>query len=122
MPREVLVEVPLAELRRRRRVARRAGGREVLLLETRQGVRVYSGVCPHLAGPLLEARVEDDRVVCPWHRYAFDAGDGRCLSVPGAPWRGLGDERRARAPLELRLTTLPFEVRDGRVRVFAGAR
>ncbi len=95
------------------------------MLATREGVRVYSGVCPHLAGPLLRARVEAEaagvlRIVCPWHRYAFDAADGRCLTRPGGPWRGLAAARPAAA--DLRLTPLPFEVEDECVRVLAGRR
>ena len=33
-------------------------------------------VCPHWGGPLGEGRIEDDRVVCPWHGYRYDLATG----------------------------------------------
>jgi Rieske Fe-S protein len=37
----------------------------------------FGTTCPHLGGPLEEARVEDGSVVCPWHGYRFDLRTGR---------------------------------------------
>ncbi len=36
-------------------------------------------VCPHRAGPLSEGWLEDGKVVCPWHAWAFDLKSGECL-------------------------------------------
>ena len=47
------------------------------IVETEDGLRVHATRCPHRLGPLDEARVEDGRVVCPWHGYAFDVETGR---------------------------------------------
>ncbi len=30
-----------------------------------------NNLCPHAAGPLVEAWVENGRVVCPWHGWSF---------------------------------------------------
>jgi nitrite reductase/ring-hydroxylating ferredoxin subunit len=34
-------------------------------------------VCPHLGGPLDDARIEGGAVICPWHGYRFDCETGR---------------------------------------------
>jgi nitrite reductase (NADH) small subunit len=37
---------------------------------------VLDGTCPHEGGPLGEGSIEDGKVVCPWHAYAFDPCTG----------------------------------------------
>ncbi len=40
---------------------------------------VYAAIdnlCPHRQGPLDEGWLEDGRVVCPWHAWAFDPQTG----------------------------------------------
>lgn len=112
----MVCEVALGELEDAGWVTREAGSLEILLVHTSDGPRAYSGICPHLGGPLLRATVAADRIRCPWHRYEFDARNGRCQTIPGRPWRELpgcvGDE-----PSNLRLVPLPFELRDGYIRV-----
>jgi len=39
-------------------------------------IHVLNGECPHEGGPLGEGRIEDGRVVCPWHEYSFDLQTG----------------------------------------------
>ncbi len=84
---------------------------EILAVETPAGIRVYSGVCPHLGGPLLEGAVREGRVRCPWHAYEFDLATGACLTPPGRPWWGLCGVPE---PFRGQLVPLPFE-RDGDV-------
>jgi nitrite reductase/ring-hydroxylating ferredoxin subunit len=45
-------------------------------------IAVLDGVCPHEGGPLGEGIVEDGRVVCPWHGYAFEVHTGASLQDP----------------------------------------
>ncbi|HUA97953.1 MAG TPA: Rieske 2Fe-2S domain-containing protein [Terracidiphilus sp.] len=45
-------------------------------------IAVLDGVCPHEEGPLGEGIVEDGRVVCPWHGYAFDPRTGASAQDP----------------------------------------
>jgi nitrite reductase (NADH) small subunit len=33
-------------------------------------------VCPHRGGPLAEGILEDGKVLCPWHAWAFDLQTG----------------------------------------------
>src|SRR5471030_347504 len=45
-------------------------------------ISVLDGVCPHEGGPLGEGIIEDGKVVCPWHAYAFDLRTGETLQDP----------------------------------------
>jgi nitrite reductase/ring-hydroxylating ferredoxin subunit len=97
----------------------RVDGREILIVDTEQGLRVYDGVCPHLGGPLVEGRLSAKAVVCPWHAYSFDAITGRCLTVPGGAWRLGGLEKGTGRPMSIRLKALRHEVDGGTLRVYA---
>jgi len=39
-------------------------------------IRALYGVCPHRGGPLGQGMVEGDKVVCPWHAWAWDVKTG----------------------------------------------
>jgi nitrite reductase (NADH) small subunit len=51
-------------------------GRTLCVARVNEVIAVLDGVCPHEGGPLGEGIVEDGRVVCPWHAYAFDPRTG----------------------------------------------
>ena len=97
-------------------MSREVEGREILIVATAEGVRVFSGVCPHLGGPLTRECVRGDLIRCPWHKYEFGVSDGRCRTVPGHPWRNLPG-RRQTEPARLRLRALDHEILGDRVRV-----
>ena len=43
---------------------------------------VYSAmdnVCPHRGGPLGEGMIENGKVVCPWHGWAWDPKTGQAV-------------------------------------------
>ncbi|MDL5158506.1 Rieske (2Fe-2S) protein [Actinomycetospora termitidis] len=44
-------------------------------------VRVSDAGCPHRGGPLVEGRVRDGEVRCPWHWYRFDLDTGECRTT-----------------------------------------
>src|SRR5271170_6617453 len=44
-------------------------------------ISVLDNVCPHHGGPLGEGTIEDGKVVCPWHVYAFDLTTGHCADA-----------------------------------------
>jgi nitrite reductase/ring-hydroxylating ferredoxin subunit len=50
---------------------------EYRVVETADGFFAHSTRCPHRGGPLHEAAIENDHVVCPWHGYRFSLADGR---------------------------------------------
>jgi len=51
-------------------------GRPLCVARIGGAVAVLDGTCPHEGGPLGGGIVEDGRVVCPWHGYAFDVHTG----------------------------------------------
>ena len=56
-----------------------------------------SPLCPHEDGPLTEGWLEGDAVVCPWHGFDFDLGNGRCrvdegLTISVYAVRVVGDD------------------------------
>ena len=55
-----------------------------LLCFGRRGDRWFAldDTCPHAGGSLTEGLLDDDRVICPLHAYAFDTRSGRCLDDP----------------------------------------
>lgn len=57
-------------------------GRALCVAHIGGAVAVLDGTCPHEGGPLGEGIVEDGRVVCPWHAYAFDLHTGASEQDP----------------------------------------
>jgi nitrite reductase (NADH) small subunit len=53
-----------------------ASGRPLCVANVDGTISVLDGVCPHEEGPLGEGIIEDGRVVCPWHAFAFDVRTG----------------------------------------------
>jgi nitrite reductase (NADH) small subunit len=45
-------------------------------------VSAMENVCPHRGGPLGQGVIENGKVVCPWHAWAFDAKTGCALHNP----------------------------------------
>ena len=51
-------------------------GRALCVANVDGAVCVLDGTCPHEGGPLGEGSIEDGKLVCPWHAYAFDVRTG----------------------------------------------
>jgi nitrite reductase (NADH) small subunit len=60
-----------------------AQGRILCVAHINGAISVLDGACPHEGGPLGEGIVEDGRIVCPWHAYAFDPRTGVTENDPG---------------------------------------
>ena len=75
-----------SELPKEGEVCEMAGGH---LCVARVGgvIAVLDNVCPHDEGPLGQGMVEDGRVVCPYHGWAFDVKSGAALHDPSAKVR-----------------------------------
>ena len=54
-----------------------AFGTRVRVVEHEGAWETQGLVCPHWLGPLEDAALEEDVVVCPWHGYRFDRATGR---------------------------------------------
>jgi nitrite reductase/ring-hydroxylating ferredoxin subunit len=114
-------EISHERLSREGVVRERVAGVEILAVATAEGIRVYSGVCPHLGGPLLKAALREGVLTCPWHGYRFDVATARCLTAPGGPWRSLVSGcRESDEPVAISLIALRFESTETGIRVHLG--
>lgn len=60
-------------------------GRQLIVYRTSDGVaRVSDAFCPHLGAHLAShnGSMRGDRIVCPFHRWQWDAISGACASIP----------------------------------------
>jgi nitrite reductase/ring-hydroxylating ferredoxin subunit len=73
------------ELRSRLPLVIELSGHSFRIVETEGAFIAHSTECPHLFGPLGDCAIEDGKIVCPWHGYAFDLRSGR--STEGRPLR-----------------------------------
>lgn len=55
------------------------GNIEVLTVQTSEGERRWSGMCPHQGGPLGIGKRDGDFLTCPWHGCQFDLRTGACV-------------------------------------------
>lgn len=85
------------------------GNREILALQTQDGVRVYSGMCPHQGGPLAEGQLTSTTLTCPWHGCKFDLKNGNCV-----------DYGACINISNMRLASIPFEIKEGTIYVQLG--
>jgi len=46
-------------------------------------LRALDAVCPHKGGPLADALIDDDVVVCPLHNFTYDLNTGAELAFGG---------------------------------------
>ena len=60
----------------------RAKGKEVALFNIEGTFYAISNSCPHSTGPLVEGKVHQTIVTCPWHGAKFDVTTGQCLGGP----------------------------------------
>lgn len=75
-------------------------GRRLLLGRLADGGPVaFDAACPHQGQPLDRGEVVGGTIVCPHHRYGYDARTGANVTPP--------------PPDDLRLSVYPVEERDG---------
>ena len=80
----VLPSVDLAERTAR---AVRLAGKNIILLRLDGRVHALENRCSHMGAPFEEGPLENDELVCPWHRARFCAASGSHRGGPG--WRSL---------------------------------
>ena len=59
-----------------------SNGRAFCVANVNGSISVLDGTCPHEGGPLGEGSIEEGRVVCPWHAFAFDVHTGVASDDP----------------------------------------
>jgi nitrite reductase (NADH) small subunit len=53
-----------------------AGARMLCVANFDGVIRALDNECPHRGGPLAEGIIEEGKLVCPWHAWAFDPATG----------------------------------------------
>ena len=59
-------------------------GRLICIANAGGSISAMDNVCPHRGGPLGQGIVEDGKLICPWHAWAFDAKTGIAVHNPDA--------------------------------------
>jgi nitrite reductase/ring-hydroxylating ferredoxin subunit len=59
-----------------------AEGISVALFNLHGRIYALENTCPHAGGPLGEGSLEDDVVVCPWHRWRYSIRSGQKVGNP----------------------------------------
>jgi nitrite reductase/ring-hydroxylating ferredoxin subunit len=52
---------------------------EILVIETKNGTRTVSTICPHFGGPLVNDE-GTEYLRCLWHDWRFDIETGACIN------------------------------------------
>ncbi len=85
----------------------RAGGKQILLIRTRDQVHACNNRCPHEGYPLMEGSVASDDggcvLTCNWHNWKFDLLSGETL---------VGGDRLRRYPVDVRDGVIWLDVAD----------
>jgi NADPH-dependent 2,4-dienoyl-CoA reductase/sulfur reductase-like enzyme/nitrite reductase/ring-hydroxylating ferredoxin subunit len=71
------------------------GDCKIVLLRAAGQLRAFQGECPHAGAPLAEGALCHGRLICPWHKAAYRAEDGRLCEPPSL-------DSLKRYPLEMR--------------------
>jgi nitrite reductase/ring-hydroxylating ferredoxin subunit len=91
----------------------------VIVFWAKDRLVVASEICPHIGGPLSQARLEDDGCAlrCPWHGYKYDTASGAFLENPNERYiqHRLKTAYSTYSPgaVNFKLNLLPFEIKDG---------
>ena len=59
------------------------GERLLCIAHSAGTISAMDNVCPHRGGPLGQGIIEDGKLICPWHAWAFDAKTGAAVHAPG---------------------------------------
>jgi nitrite reductase (NADH) small subunit len=58
------------------------GGRLICIARAGDAITAMDNVCPHRGGPLGQGIVEEGKLICPWHAWAFDVKTGVAVHTP----------------------------------------
>lgn len=82
MPKENSITLKLDDVPAGTLHACSAGGREILVCRTKDGIHALDNICTHAYARLNEGRLRGTRLICPLHGASFDVRDGRVLGPP----------------------------------------
>lgn len=58
------------------------GERLICIAKSDDTITAMDNVCPHRGGPLGQGIVEEGKLICPWHAWAFDLRTGVAVHTP----------------------------------------
>jgi nitrite reductase (NADH) small subunit len=59
-----------------------SGEKVICIANDRGEIAAMDNACPHRGGPLGQGLVENSKMVCPWHAWAFDLKTGEAAHSP----------------------------------------
>ncbi len=62
-------------------------GRSVFVYRSEGQMQVYDSRCPHQVTNIPELSLEDHKLTCPKHNWAFDIESGECIEKGNRPLR-----------------------------------
>jgi nitrite reductase (NADH) small subunit len=98
--------VSQAVLRKKGRFAKWMGDQEIVAMTTPKGIHVFSGLCPHQGGPMVQGDLKGALLTCPWHGCTFDLDNGSCVDI--GTCKNLSG---------MKLQMIPFEIKGGDIYV-----
>jgi nitrite reductase/ring-hydroxylating ferredoxin subunit len=82
MSKEICLSIALADVAEGTPHVCMAGGREIVICRTKDGIYALDNICTHAHARLNEGRLRGTRLICPLHGASFDVRDGRVLGAP----------------------------------------
>ena len=84
MSTQTKISMALSELAEGKMQMCTAGGREIVVCRSKEGIFALDNICTHAYARLNEGRLRGTRLICPLHGAAFDIRDGRALGAPAS--------------------------------------
>lgn len=89
---------------------------QVLLINHQTKIYAVKNKCPHLNLPLQKATIsEDNAIVCPWHRSAFDLSTGNVKDW--SPWPPMLGKLLGCLSREKALKTFQTKIENGTIMI-----
>ncbi len=57
-------------------------GNDILLVRLDNNIYALSNICTHAGASLHEGKIEDNRLICPWHSAIWDITTGDLIKFP----------------------------------------
>lgn len=106
----------LKKLQGEKRLVVSVENQKILLIWHEDKVYAVQSQCPHLKLPLAKAEInENNEIVCPFHKSAFDlcTGDVKCWS----PWPAILSGVLAKVSKPKNLHIYPVQIQDGQIMI-----
>jgi hypothetical protein len=105
----------LSDLTAKQRIVVEIKEKKVLLIWHENEVHAVQAKCPHLGLPLIKSKIENNEIICPFHKSAFDLCDGavKCWS----PWPKFLGGVLGKVSKQKNLEVFPVQIDEDKVMV-----